>query len=172
MVFEPRSMFNKLVNREMNQVADSVISAVARIRIQSPSAKIYVMTLPNLTNLHAGYTYKSLPLIGGKISNVLAYAISTYNKALVSGLSGLKNIKLINSGSYLDQVAQSPIYSSSVADGSTCFNDPSGDYKGPLLGNQNCMYGKGDLQSYFSWNNAHYVSRVNKQLAKYISTEI
>ena len=52
----PRSMFNKLVNREMNQVADSVISAVARIRIQSPSAKIYVMTLPNLTNLHAGYT--------------------------------------------------------------------------------------------------------------------
>ncbi|WP_237360086.1 SGNH/GDSL hydrolase family protein [Vibrio marisflavi] len=168
MVIEPSSFFDTTIESKMNKVADSVLRAVTKIRIQTPSAKIYILTLPKFSNLYAGHSYQSIPLIGGKIVSSLNYAVSSYNNALKSRFSGLKNIQVIDSGEYLDNVARTPLYKSSVEKGSACFNDPSGDYMNPLHSNNNCVYGPQSNHSYFSWNNAHYSSSVNKGLANYV----
>ncbi|MCL9779820.1 hypothetical protein M9194_00040 [Vibrio sp. S4M6] len=168
LVLEPRGVFNKLIDREMVLLADNILRTVARIRVQDPTAHIYVLTLPNFTYLHAGHSYQSIPIIGGKVSDVLAYTISQFNDNLKQKLSGLTNVKVIDSGAYLNSLARQKTYAKSVLSGSTCINSSSGVYESAASQNSNCYYGKHHTSSYYSWNNAHYVSSVNQKLADYV----
>ncbi|WP_108652827.1 hypothetical protein [Dongshaea marina] len=79
---------------------------------------------------------------------------------------------MVDSGKELDTLAAQVKYKEAIDAGKTCINADSGAYIDPSLGqNNNCLTSPEEDQYYFSWNNAHYTSEVNMELAHYISQQ-
>lgn len=173
-IFYPSGMFHKKVDKQMASVASSVSDAVSRIEAAYHGTglnyHIYVFTLPKLSNLHEGYTYSHIFLVGGEIKKTLNYTVKSYNQALYKTFKGDDDVQVLSVGHEINTLAKGAQYKQAVEKGLTCINDPSGDYTRPdKTVNANCLYNSNHGKaSYFSWNNAHFVSRVNEQVAAFL----
>jgi|GEM_PF-3218144 len=186
-VLEPSSMFKKTVEQQMPIIANHVNEAIQRLELAYTNVgkskfQIYLLTLPNFNDLHEGYTYTHpsifgkptwLPGISPRIENAMTNAQISYNQNLEAVAAKYHNVFVINMGDYLDKLAASSVYKDSVKNGTVCIEGPA--YTTPQAnGTNNCKYENKQERTviYFSWNNAHFSSPVNQQIASYIYKEL
>lgn len=190
-VLEPSFLFKKKLEKQMPLIANHVKEAINRLETayqktdgQNASFNIYILTLGHLSNLHQGYSYMHpnifgrptwLPIISPRIKKAINNAVDLYNqqlKALVAS-AHYPNVKILDSGQYLNQLANSDEYKDSIENGTVCVNESA--YTTPTAaGTNNCRYKdkEGNIVTYFNWNNSHYTSAVNKQLADYLFSSL
>ena len=173
-VLLPFSFVKRELDKKMLAVASSVDVGVKQIekayRGKHYHYKIYVLTLPKLSNLHEAYKYTHAPLVGGKLKKVLDYAVASYNNALARLLKGDPHVVVADTGHKIDELANEDKYKNAVDKGLACIDDPSEDYTNPSLRvNANCNYNNAMGQgTYLSWNNGHFTSQVNEQVAEFL----
>jgi phospholipase/lecithinase/hemolysin len=168
----PFNMLKSKIDAQMQLIASSVKQTIERLNHaythKHLTYKIYVLTLPKLSNLYAAQRYIRTPIIGKRLLKSTDYSVATYNHYLKAKLQDMENVVVLDTGHKIDQLALSHTYKNSSQNGTMCIKDKSNDYLNPSLkSNENCTYNNSQ-ESYFSWNNAHFVSRVNKSLAKYL----
>ncbi|WP_108652828.1 SGNH/GDSL hydrolase family protein [Dongshaea marina] len=77
----PQKIKDQVDNELVKPLVASVQTQVQRlISSAGKDDKIVLMTLPSLSNLHEGYTYWHVPVVGGNINRILDYAVQSYNK--------------------------------------------------------------------------------------------
>ena len=135
-----------------------------------------IMQLPHFSNLHEGYVYQHIPIIGRLVGSRIRQAMDNTVDQLNQDLSGLmtrdQRVTMINSGQYINHLARSTEYQQSVSKGGACINDSFGQYTKANPGGRDCAYRLNTQAYYFSWNNAHYTSPLNQELAQYVNSII
>ena len=172
----PESYIKKSLNKYMTSIATNVLEELSRITTPFNryhyNYHVYIMTLPDLSNFKEAHSFITKPIIGKRFYDAIKYATISYNRALVQASKGYNNIKVINSGHYLDSLAAKNKFNLAIKEGKSCINS-SASYTLPTATNNNCQY-KVDGKNfyYYSWNNAHLVSYLNDSLSNWLSNKI
>ncbi|MDA7742399.1 SGNH/GDSL hydrolase family protein [Francisellaceae bacterium] len=160
-------------------IVSNVEQAVQKLKAAYPSSNqgnhIYILTLPNFDYLHVIHDFSLVP----NAAAALTYAVQQYNAELGIAFKDNPDVSVIDSGTFIDALAHKSIYAASAKSGSTCIgsdDDLREAYVTPLavISNTNCGYvnKNGEEVSYFGWNNAHFTSSVNKDIADFLRPNI
>ena len=163
----PTKHINSVLSTEMQRIVINIKKQVLKIINKSVNLDyhFYIMTLPDLSNLKEAHNFTSKIIIGSKFKKVIQSAVTSFNNTLQVEFSKSKFITVVDSGKYLDHIANKKMFKASVDAGAACFN-----YNVLSYYNKNCRYDKNSY--YFSWNNAHMTSIVNKKLAHWLDLKI
>ncbi len=177
----PTRILTELIYSYIHGIISNVVNAVDQIEKAynqtSYNYKIYILTVPDLTNNVEFYEQEFILFTKEKFRQNIKYSIDTYNKLLADAFKGDEHVIIADTAHFIDQVAYQKKFIDSVEKGISCIEDPSGNYTDPVLAlNKNCIYfnnnENGAIASYFNWNYTSFVSDIHKWIARFIFSKM